>query len=114
MADVSQARMLDRIIAQLSALQVALEAVITLRSKGEMDDSLADLEILKIEARKRDLLNEMRVVILTSQVSPAPSDEEVAKLRQRVSELRNRNVTAAAIQDIVGEAFNIAAAFRSA
>jgi hypothetical protein len=91
-----------------------MDDLLECRNKSNIDNNWIDLKILKINNRRLDLINEFNAILLTTSVSNAPTAEQVADLRTKVEALRNRNVTAEAIQGIVSDAFLIATSVQNA
>lgn len=109
MADTEQSLALSRIQQQNAALRIAMDDLLEYRKNQNIDRNWVDLQILKINNRRLDLINEFNAILLTTSISNPPTAEQVADLRAKVEDLRNRNVTAEAIQGIVSDAFAIAA-----
>jgi hypothetical protein len=106
--DTDASRAVVKIRLQIEALDVAIDALMTLRDANQLDSDYANARIDQLDSRQSDLRDEMRTIILTGAVSQPPGQKVIDDLRARVDALRNFNVSAQSIQGMLDEALAIA------
>jgi hypothetical protein len=75
---------------------------------GLIDLGYAQAKIIVLSNHRSDLTDEVEAIGLGSEVTSAPSDTEIAMLAAAIVTLHQRNVTRAAIQDIIADGFALA------
>lgn len=108
MADTPVSLALERIKEQMAALNFASEAVIALRDRDEIDETIARLRLRRLDARRSDLSDQRMTIMLTQTVAAVPSAAEISALRAKVRALYQLNVSAAALNDLIAAAIEIA------
>jgi len=99
---------LERIKEQMAALNFAYDAVIALRNRDEIDETIARLRLRRLDARRSDLSDQRMTIMLTQAVANPPTTTEIASLRAKVKALYQMNVSAAALNDLIAAAVAIA------
>lgn len=108
MADTPISLSLERIKEQIAALNFASDALTALQDQGEISDTMANLRLRRLSARRTDLRDARMTIILTQAVINPPTAEQVADLRSRVNAMYHWNAAAASIDDLIGAALEIA------
>lgn len=108
MANTDVSLALERIKEQLAALNFATDAIEALQDQGKIDDDVADLQLRRLSNRRTDLRDERKTIMLTHAVTNPPTPAQITAFRAKVKALYQIVVAAAAIDDIIATAIDIA------
>jgi hypothetical protein len=108
MANTPVSLALEKIKEQIAALNFASDAIMALRDSEAISEIIATIRLRRLSARRTDLRDQRMTLILTQTVSEPPSAAQISDLRAKVKALYQLNVTAAALDDIIAAAIEIA------
>jgi len=109
MANTPVSLALERVTEQLEALNFATDAITALRNNGDIDSDFARLRLRRLSRRRTDLRDQRMTIMLTQAVASPPTEAEISALRAKVKALHELNVSAAALNDLIAAALEIAA-----
>ena len=111
--DMKKFRLGQEVRFLIDAVITAQHKVYELVEAGEIQPDIAEPMLDEIDAKLQDLYYEADRRRNLTQVAVAPTQEQIAALRDKVDRLRERNVAAASISGFVTEAIALAGAIGS-